>query len=267
MRDQYKKNAGRAYYRARKWMLVWTVRTWEFIKWVGIVCGREAFNAIIAGATTVYVFVAIAQWSAMQDQIGLARQEFESSQRPWVAISKVDSRSPLIFDKAGAHGIVFMTLENPGHSPATHVWAAQESFPLLPTSDPRREEQALCDKAGADKPAYGLKAGVGGITLFPNQTVDNFGIPIVVAQSDIDYALHHLVAGMPPNGYAIYLVGCFDYQFPWGIGHHHTPFAFEIDKPAPTPENPNGFFPMTNDQSTIPTVRILTNWVYGITAD
>jgi len=104
--DHYKESAKRAYQRAKKWLLIAIVRIWGCVKWAGNVCGREPFNAIIAVATTIYVFVAAAQWSAMQDQIRLARQEFEASQRPWLSIGSIDVGAPLVFDKSGAHGLL-----------------------------------------------------------------------------------------------------------------------------------------------------------------
>lgn len=151
----------------------------------------------------------------------------DTDQRPWITIDDVAFASALTYDAQGdARITVNFTLTNVGRLPAANVVISPEI--VLVFGDPFPDQKRIADQQRSRSPALGKL----GDTLFPGRTIVRaFNLPISrgMIQSfnekmnkdfnEVDAAKGSLMAS---------LVGCVDYKFTSGGGHHQTGFAFDL---------------------------------------
>ena len=76
-------------------------------------------------ATAVMVGVGIAQWRAINGQLGIMADD----QRPWISIKEEEISSPLTFHPVGGASIkTKFTIQNTGHAPAAKVWIMTKMY-------------------------------------------------------------------------------------------------------------------------------------------
>jgi hypothetical protein len=220
---------------------------------------RIGFNGAIALATIVNVGVSIGQWLAISHQLKQSRIEMTIANRPWLSVEAEGSApSPLVFDKNGASGIVWLMIKNVGHSPAIHLVSQQTAIIPTAKTDIAHEEVVTCNKASAVRANAPYK--LGGLTLVPDQVLHRYPLGIRIKASDIKDTIRNPIEGM--RGFVIYAIVCFDYRLPWQNEDHIAPVAYEIDK-LDKSSGPLEFTHFDGTESGPVTITVLNNPAYG----
>lgn len=187
-----------------------------------------------------YVIINHGLLVATQQQLDLARSEFEATQRPWIFAQTAQigdaglelnpagmkKSAGFVYGFDGAWIELVFTLINEGHSPAKRVailpaiYARDVSTPEKNAVDMQRGwAKTKCDETRSGETV------VGGITLFPNAP-ESEKVWMRMPTAEVMRLI-----GTPMT--TIMVTGCVDYQYEFGAGHHQTQFLYEVDKAGP----------------------------------
>jgi hypothetical protein len=211
----------------------------DWSKWCAI--GGWAYTVI----TAVILVVGLCSLHVSNQSLDLNQRQFEMSQRPWVSLvglpvitSPLDLSPTPGFPKVsggfdGASVGLNLEVTNSGHSPARRVGVVANLFDESQTNV-LRDQEALC--AGFTKPAPS-GGQIFETTLFPGdkytfQRVAAFQFVSKLRERDKDKKAVFYAA----------IVGCIDYQFMFGAGHHQTGFIFDLGKQIPVETNRANFW-------------------------
>jgi hypothetical protein len=154
-----------------------------------------------------------------------AQGQLEMSERPWLDV-EVTEVGPLVRTSNGFVISGRLKITNVGHSVAKEVYP---NAILIVTGQSdifykaSREQRRICDVARKQKvlPEFNL-----GPVLFPGKEYST-GFSGNVSNTEIDSESFR-----PPKAPAKYIlplvVGCVDYQFTFGGGHHQTGFIYSV---------------------------------------
>jgi hypothetical protein len=209
----------------------------DWSKWSAI--GGWAYTAI----TAVILVVGLYSLHISNQSLDLNQRQFEMSQRPWVSLvglpvitSPLDL-SPTGFPRVpgfdGASVGLNLEVTNSGHSPARRVGVVANLFDESQTNV-LRDQEALCVEFTKPVPSGGE---IFETTLFPGdkhtfqRTATSPPVSKMRERNKDKKAIFYAA-----------VVGCIDYQFMFGDGHHQTGFIFDLGKKMPVETNRADFW-------------------------
>jgi hypothetical protein len=153
------------------------------------------------------------------------KKQLELSERPWVFANQIEFASSFDFFKEGAIVDLRFNLTNIGHSPARDVSINMRALIWSLGQDPLLVQKQICD------PLKRPKGSTGGLTIFPNQVLDQ-RLGVMFGRKELD------AVRLPrPHYITPILAGCIDYGFEFKPGHHQTRFIYMIAEHPATAGN------------------------------
>ena len=119
-------------------------------RWAAWVTAIATGGAVFAA--TWYAVITHGMWKEMQTQTGIAKQQFEISEKPWVAgyswqvyvsIPKPDTFPPEMVGDITANSQVEIRVKNFGKTPALNVQTGGKAYILADGADIPREDESL----------------------------------------------------------------------------------------------------------------------------
>jgi hypothetical protein len=210
---------------------MWSLMTWN--QRLGL-----SFQGVIAGATILYVVVALLQRSTMNQQLKTMQAQMSLQERPWIS-EEITVVKKLTFLEGARHEfnvgsmVVNILLKNTGHSVAINVnplckIIARPTGPIGANVDTlvAESEQRVCGNLGAQSD---INPQVGYV-MFPGATITDTSIVgisklAVVTASRNNLRKDHMIATL--------LVCCVDYRFAYENTHHQTRRNYALGTSVP----------------------------------
>jgi hypothetical protein len=187
--------------------------------------------ALAAGVATIaYAVITHRMWCEMHQQTATLQNQFEQSQRPWIALKVEIGAGGFTFNANGDgnfNGQIVM--KNIGHSPAIGI---ENIFEVVPVKDqgiftePIKRQKEICDSVReANKP---LSKTFGVRVLFPDEQSEPLEFSTSIPKGLIDKAAFIAPVQPPYRDFMAVLVGCIDYRVTFSDKHHQTGYIYTI---------------------------------------
>jgi hypothetical protein len=193
-----------------------------------------SFEGLIAGATILYVVVALLQRSTMNQQLETMRAQMSLQERPWIS-EEITIAKTLSFDQNLGSMDVNILLRNTGHSVAINVHPfckiiPRPTGPIGANVDTviAESEQRVCGTLGAQSDINAQA----GYVMFPGDTITETN-GVSISQREVATAIRNSLA--KDHRLAALLVCCVDYRFVFEKTHHQTRRNYALGVPGPFP--------------------------------
>ncbi len=182
------------------------------------------FTLILAFSTVGLWIATIGLYAAGQDQIRLARDDFNATHRPWIPITNATLSFGLkwIQQRNALIGIDIFC-KNTGNSPARRVSLAVEIFPFLINDDIPKEMARIQDTHRTETARQIIEH-----TLFPGMPGDLcLSRGLLIEEQKLAELKNYL--GEPATEMVPVIVGSIEYYFSFGLPvPHYTPFVYHV---------------------------------------
>jgi len=180
-------------------------------------------TVFIALFTITLWWASAGQYDLIEQQIKLARDDFNATHRPWIPISRATFNSGFNWVQGNAIVVISIACKNSGNSPARRVSLAARIFPFLWNDDIPIEIARL----QADHRSDSTRRDIIERTLFPSSEESRLNIATVIEASrfvDLKDGL-----GEPAIEIVPVIVGFIEYYFSFGDPvPHYTPFVYHL---------------------------------------
>ncbi len=202
--------------------------------------------AITAGATVaigIFTYTlrksAITQGTLAQKSIDLARDDFNATHRPWLAITHIHFEDFHWDQWSNWFSSMTIWCKNTGNSPAVKIYPAAKMIPFIQNGE-IAGELAKIKKVMKKR----LELGYEGRTLFPQQDETDLKIPLRFEVKEIVGLKDHF--GKVQTKFIPTIIGFIEYQFTFGKPEtHYTEFVFHLwQSGIPPAELPEIFIPI-----------------------
>ncbi|HWZ94180.1 MAG TPA: hypothetical protein VNW30_03220 [Opitutaceae bacterium] len=177
-----------------------------------------------------------------------------TDKRPWISVD-VEIASPMTYDANGDARITFnFILTNTGDAPAANIWVSPEMVLVFGDSFIPQRRIADLQRIQSQRPSFL------GEVLFPGgRLIQAYNIGI--SRSAVQEYHSWVNKSYGPNSsilanlWPASLVGCVDYKFTNGEGHHQTGFVYELG--VRSNEAPGGWVAIDSNEIPIPLNRLI----------
>lgn len=161
-------------------------------------------------------------WKTSDDQIRLARDDFNATHRPWIPITDAKLNFGLVWSKGNAIISISISCKNTGSSPARRVSLAAGIFPFLVNEDIPKEMATLQAGHRSDVARDLIEH-----TLFPGMPDEVLPRALVISESTLAALKDGF--GEPATEMVPVIIGSIEYYFSFGDPvPHYTPFVFHV---------------------------------------
>jgi hypothetical protein len=190
---------------------------------------------VLASATFVLAIATIILAANSKAQIGEARAEFETNQRPWVYPDLGPPAGPLSFDQNGAKlTLNNVGFHNTGQTPATSVFPIgilvfdEPEASFLPPARANTQRRRCTAISGTSQGTE--------LAIFPRENLTDATWGFNAKREEIERVKANQQAALEKLPYGIL---CVDYQFTYTKGHHLTAKLFSLTSDASRPYSMN----------------------------
>jgi hypothetical protein len=180
------------------------------------------FNLILAFSTVGLWIATISLYRAGEKQLGLARDEFDATHRPWIPITNVKINFGLKWAKGNAIVGLSVFCKNIGPSPAQRVSLNARIFPFL-------YNEAIPEEIAKLQASHAPSAATQQLTeqtLFPD-AAQELATALVIPEAVIADLKDRF--GDPATEMVPVIIGFIEYHFSFGVrSPHYTPFVYHL---------------------------------------
>jgi hypothetical protein len=202
----------------------------EYTKWLAIFTMFLVLATIglfVSGERNVSVTRQSAD--AARKAADVAEGTLVATNRPWASVAKIEIAGPLTFQNGEGKVPLTVALKNLGHSPAIRV-SVNVKLVLSNTTNLLAAQKEYCDHFRKPLPPGGIRPE---LTLWPG---DQLVFPVDAWMNSQELPAFKEWADRTPFPIAlIAIIGCIDYEFSFGEGHHQTALIYDLHKIKPYP--------------------------------